>query len=286
MRWFGRSRGPESEPPTSQEAEPPRAVVIPAARTGEAAARAGSSDKAEDVSKTAPNAATPALVATTSPPGRDAYFAAGGDGRSTAPASLPWHELLLSGFAPDGDEPADEHRLALIDLAGEFDRALKTQPDSFLTAVGRADAAESDPADLARRRADAVLAILSAQGVPARAMRAGGPDGAIPRGATPAEAAANRRVTIRVIRRDFRAEHRAGPAPPGGPSRDSRLWIDAEARRLGLPDAIRGRLDDLAALARDRGTTAAVDALAHAPSVDPATREAIRTILKGLVTIR
>lgn len=206
--------------------------------------------------------------------------------RATLSDRLPWDEITLSGFAADGDEPVAEHRGALADLAGELGRVLKTHPDTFVTIDGRADAAEANSADLSRRRADAVLSILAAQGVAARAMRAGGLSKEVPRGATPVEAARNRRVVIQVIKRDFHAEHRVKADAHGGPSKDSRVWIDDEIRRLGLPEALRGRVYDLAAAARDRGIATAVDALARDPSIDAATRKAVRTILKGALKLR
>ena len=176
---------------------------------------------------TTPQPQAPVPVVTTS--GRDAYFRPGGyspDDRQHAKATptaahpvmggpsllslgLPWDELTLTAFAANSSEPSPEHRQAVTDLAGALVQILKIYPDSFVTVVGHADPAEASVGTLSQHRAEAVFTALLALDVPERVMHAASLGSDMPVVQAPGHEAHNRRVVVRVIKRNFQAEHRA-----------------------------------------------------------------------------
>jgi outer membrane protein OmpA-like peptidoglycan-associated protein len=316
ISWFRRPRIRASEPEaTTSEAEaqaPARApALLPPVRP---IALAGPAPAPNAVA--APVAFGPSSSVRPAP--RDAYFAPGAyavdddqaDVRpapAPAPPTLslhrPWDEVTLGGFAEGRAELTSEHRAALVSLVGELTEILKSYPDTFLSAIGHAAASEGGVEGLGLRRAASVTSALAALGVPAATMHAAG------RSAEPSPPGGSGRdfgVVVQVIKRNFRAEHRAPgeerhPAPVAaephpkpteavrhrGPITEAmERSIDVEMKRLGLAASLRDPVRGLAIAAQEKGVDATIEAMAKDTHVDDKTREAIRAVLKEVLKVK
>ena len=69
-------------------------------------------------------------------------------------------------------------------------------------------------------------------------------------------------------------------------SQQAEALIAVELKRLALPESLRERVRDLAIIALDKEISSAVDMLAKDTRIDDRTRESIRTILKGVLSLR
>jgi outer membrane protein OmpA-like peptidoglycan-associated protein len=318
ISWFRRPRIRASEPEaTTSEAEaqaPARApALLPLVRP---IALAGPAPAPNAVA--APVAFGPSSSVRPAP--RDAYFAPGAyavdddqaDARpapapAPAPPTLsvhrPWDEVTLRGFAVGRAELTSEHQVSLASLAGELTEILNSYPDTFLSAIGHAAASEAGAEDLGLRRAVAVTSALAALGVPAATMHAAG------RSAEPSAPGGSGRdfgVVVQVIKRNFRAEHRAHgeerhPAPAAaephpkpteavrhrGPITEAmERSIDVEMKRLGLAASLRDPVRGLAIAAQEKGVDATIEAMAKDTHVDDKTREVIRAVLKEVLKVK
>ena len=158
--------------------------------------------------------------------GRDAYFQTGGyvaaeqpripmtpavvlpASRKATPLSirLPWDEIILMGFPSGSVERSSEHSRAIADLASALVEILKDYPDTFASVVGHADRSEASAESLGQQRADGVLGDLLALGVRPRVMHAASMGCDVPVNTVPGHEAHNRRVVVRVIKRNFQAD--------------------------------------------------------------------------------